>query len=570
MTRTRLSLVALLAGISATAQQTVPFNLVGPIQDFTLDSGADPLSGAKMKINGITVTIPKNTIIFFPARLLTPNDVFKFKANDHPHAVPGDTPFPKSGLALEDPVDVRPLAAFEGSIVGNILPIAGVPTYVAGLVHISQQSLNTSDGYILNIDYAKGELTVGPEASTNAADSAAVHVRINDPALQAPDPRAGFGRYGKGGSFDERFTSDQDNATIRSATGYPMCIPRTDPAVTDDPDCPKKNRPIGSILNPLSPVPPAPPLPNITGFLPRFTMGATDAMAGITVQPGVSPAPPCAPVGAPVPCDSRKQAPFVKGDRLTFSGTLALDKTVTPPVTYISAHTITASVAIYTEPNKNPAYLSLELSLIGTGGVPFAAPQESGPGRAIAGATFTTRLRIEALATDPRRAVEISALDYTSTGGTPVIERSMALAAGSVTRPRNAPVGKLTMPPSSKPPFGRLRLNVDRANYLPPPREILIRFALQPTETQAQVASQNPAVANGVWAGQYSAPVSEFLFPENLIYGDRPVPSNFENICFLLTGSGPLATLGRTAGPPVGPLAPWPGSGHNTPQSTCP
>jgi hypothetical protein len=84
-------------------------------------------------------------------------------------------------------------------------------------------------------------------------------------------------------------------------------------------------------------------------------------------------------------------------------------------------------VAIYTAPGVNPAYLSLEVSLIGTGGIPFtASPQETGPGRAILGGTFTTRLRIEALTTDPSRAVEISALDYTSSGGPPVTERSMA------------------------------------------------------------------------------------------------------------------------------------------------
>lgn len=547
MKRTLIFSTAVVA-LSLQAQQTVPFNLIGPIQAFALEPGcADPLCGAAMKVNGVTVTIPKNTIMFFPARLLTPNDAFKFKAYDHPHAAPGDPVFPNSGLAIEDPPDVRPLASFEASITGNITSVAGVPAYVAGLIHISQQSLNTADGYILHIDYIKGELIVGPEASTNPDDPAAVHVRINDPVLQAPDPRNGFGRFGKGGSFDERFTADQENATIRSATGFPMCIARTDPAATDDPDCPKKNRPAAG-----------------PGFLQRFTMGAIDAMQGIAPQPGVSPAP------AHTECDPRKQAPFVTGDRITFSGTLALDKSVTPPVTYVSAHTITAWLGIYTEPLKNPAYLSLEVSLIGTGGIPFAVPQETGPGRAIPGGNFTTRLRIEALTTDPSHAVEISALDYTSSGGTPVVERSMALAAGSKTRPKNGPVGRLTMPPSSKPPFGRLRLNVDRANYLPAPREILIRYALQPAETQAQVANQNPAIANGLWFGQYSAPVNEFLFPENLVYGDRPVPANFENFCFLWTGSGPLTTLGRMAGPVVGKLSPWPDSGHNSPQATCP
>ncbi len=124
MKRTLIFSTAVVA-LSLQAQQTVPFNLIGPIQAFALEPGcADPLCGAAMKVNGVTVTIPKNTIMFFPARLLTPNDAFKFKAYDHPHAVPGDPVFPNSGLAIEDPPDVRPLASFEASITGNITSVA--------------------------------------------------------------------------------------------------------------------------------------------------------------------------------------------------------------------------------------------------------------------------------------------------------------------------------------------------------------------------------------------------------------------------------------------------------------
>jgi hypothetical protein len=31
---------------------------------------------------------------------------------------------------------------------------------------------------------------------------------------------------------------------IHAMTGYPMCIPRSDPKVADDPLCPSKNRPV--------------------------------------------------------------------------------------------------------------------------------------------------------------------------------------------------------------------------------------------------------------------------------------------------------------------------------------
>ena len=55
---------------------------------------------------------------------------------------------------------------------------------------------------------------------------------------------------------DVRFTADQDNPTIHSMTGYPMCIPRLAPGTYDpntgttnpaggfdDPQCPEINRP---------------------------------------------------------------------------------------------------------------------------------------------------------------------------------------------------------------------------------------------------------------------------------------------------------------------------------------
>lgn len=35
---------------------------------------------------------------------------------------------------------------------------------------------------------------------------------------------------------------DGASTTVRSATGFPMCIPRTDPAVSADAACPLTNR----------------------------------------------------------------------------------------------------------------------------------------------------------------------------------------------------------------------------------------------------------------------------------------------------------------------------------------
>ena len=83
------------------------------------------------------------------------------------------------------------------------------------------------------------------------------------------------GRYSAGKSADPRFAVDQNNPTVTSETGYPMCIPSVSPYVdgTDgsegpslsllnpdspqDPQCPEKNRPrdpiTGTCLNRYSP-----------------------------------------------------------------------------------------------------------------------------------------------------------------------------------------------------------------------------------------------------------------------------------------------------------------------------
>jgi hypothetical protein len=73
-----------------------------------------------------------------------------------------------------------------------------------------------------------------------------VTVQLNDPKIPGLHDSAGAdtGRFSNGQSPDNRFSVDQDNPTVHAATGYPMCIPRTDPTVKDDPLCPQKNRPL--------------------------------------------------------------------------------------------------------------------------------------------------------------------------------------------------------------------------------------------------------------------------------------------------------------------------------------
>ncbi|MEO8224707.1 MAG: hypothetical protein ABI661_07855, partial [Gammaproteobacteria bacterium] len=198
----------------------------------------------------------------------------------------------------------------------------------------------------------------------------------------------------------------------------------------------------------------------------------------------------------------------------------------------------------------------------------FTGDLIAGPGKVVPGATGTTRLRIEAIATDLSRSVEVYGLDYQGGANDP-IERSLGLPGFAKLRPAGTGTGIVTLAPSTKPPFGRVRLNIDRASFLPPPRELRVRYAGNP----AVVVST--AFANGVVSGQYDAPVGEFIFPEALVFGQRPVPANFENLCFLWKGTGALRSLSRGTGsiplgPSVGQLLPWPDSGHLNPQVACP
>jgi hypothetical protein len=55
--------------------------------------------------------------------------------------------------------------------------------------------------------------------------------------------------------------------------------------------------------------------------------------------------------------------------------------------------------------------------------------------------------------------------------------------------------------------------------------------------------------ANGLRTGQYLAPVTDFLFPENVRLGDRIVPNNFWALGFLSAGEG------QGTGPLIPP--PW-------------
>jgi hypothetical protein len=549
------------------AVPTTPFQILGHIQNFCLDNqfnpatntcpkDADPRSpipafnaadlantlfvGAKIVVNGMTVTIPRNTVVVMPATYLTPWQIF-FKAQGVSKVNN------ESGLALQD--KVPPLAAFEVAVDGNIVCVTATTCdYVAGLVHISQQGLNMGAGFIRSINTTTGEMCIGNDNTPVATCvTPNARVQLNDPKINdTTDPALNDGRYGRPNPAspaaapdpnsrfpDPRFTVDQGNPTVHALTGYPMCVPRSG----NDPRCPAGNRPAG---------------------LKTFVMGPSPLPAPL--PPGLGPIPNC--VKAPGSCVQTEQAPFVVGDYINFQGTLANDATGL----YISAHTVVANVGIYTQPLTDPTYVTQEVSLIGTLG-PLGTP----------GCTTTMecqdRLKVEGFTTDPMissptsrppnataRQINIYALDVDlsvdPTGSAPSVRR-IARAADF----RAVPLGRFRYILGKGAGVSVDSTGVQRGVT----RELMVRV-----DTPAAVPPRNaimpkidlPKVANGLVPGQFTAPIGEYIFPEGLGLGDPQPKLNFQCLAFLTAGwalgvEDPTNTASQLMITP-GQLVPWP------------
>jgi hypothetical protein len=464
--------------------QLSPFQVTGFIQKATVDNPSDMFSGGTLVVNGQLITIPRNTIFQMPATSMTWQEMFRMAPAPY-----GPT---QSGLALTD--TPTPFATYEITVYGNRVVDNGNDRYIAGLVFLSQQSLNAGQGIINYIDYTKGEMWVGSalKAQTGA------RVRINTPQ----------GRYGIAQSPDPRFTADEDNPTIRAATGYPMCVARFDPTVNDDSLCPQRNRPVDPVTG---------------AYQTNFTMPAP-----VTSLPAFLP-------------DATQQAPFEVGDYVTFNGTLVKEAGCTPTATnncqYLSAHTIVANLGIYTAPGTMPVYVAIEEMLLGAAGNPNPLfPQEA-----------VEKLRVTAFTTDPTQLIDVYAVDVDTCGK--VSDRFYGTAD-----PFGPPVGGVK---------GRARLRTTIGNFLPATREM--RVASRTFTLGAPVDIALPTAktyANGLLAGQYHAPNFEFIFPENLVLGGPPVPFPFQEFPFLVDGTGtytghPLLPPGATG--TLGQLSPWPG-----------
>ncbi|MBI2319537.1 MAG: hypothetical protein HYU75_21690, partial [Betaproteobacteria bacterium] len=443
------------------------FDITGFIQEATLESAGDickasdpRLAGSTIKVNNIAVIVPCNTILQMPAATLTWQELFALAPRDIGLPLGSDGIPAQTGLALKDAVALPvasayngPLPSYEVRIQGNVVN----GRYIAGLIFISQQSANLGQGTITAIDYANAELHV---AAAGAPEARAVRIRVNDPSGRfgkshgAPGSGAALDEPG----YDRRFSVDAESPTIRAATGYPMCVPRSDPFNDDDdPLCPQANRPRSPNCSSL-------PLP-----FPAFVAPAAGQFCASFVMPPAPSAPCAGPGCAP---DPTRQAPFEIGDFIDFQGTLKVDS----KGPYISAHTIVASLGIYTAPGTMPAYVAIDTLVQG---VP-AQPQLNLPQEA------TSRILLEGFSSDPTTLVDVFAIDLDPATGAST-ERWLGTAT-----------------PNTLAVMGRFRFFPNAGEFSPPTREIraVARTMCGDESYWCEMPVMPRTYANGLLAGQ--------------------------------------------------------------------
>ena len=518
-----------------TVASSTQFDITGFAQSAILDTPGDAHSGGTVTVNGHHVVIPRETIVQFPAAAWTWGEVFSRAPAPY-----GPT---QSGLALSD--TPAPLTTNEFHIVGNRVidppnvngctAAGGCDRYIAGLVHVSQQDLNSGAGYVSFIDYGNGELWVGGQPGVKGTGT---RVLINDPAN--PTSASG-GRFTRGvpSGVDTRFQVDQDNPTILAETGFPMCVPRVTPtASVDDPLCPQSNRPV--VSSPVVDQSGITPQPNTLVAGQAYTVFRMDDPANIDNNPALCLRQPCA--------DPRVQAPFEIGDYVTFAGNLTSDSNGQ----YILAHSVTASLGIYTQPGINPAYVSVDVSLIGTGGLTVFGAGEA-----------AVRTRFEGMTTDETRMIRVYGIDVNpKTGAT--TDREWGTIMPDLGPPTGAVRGRwrLRPPCTASVPTTKSCTPPPAGQFIPPTAEgraVVDGFSqFLPGTTTANPNSQVPGTtsaktaANGLYWGQYHAPIDEYIFPEN-VPGTAVPENNFNTIDFLAQG-GYQSVLGTQAGV----LNPWP------------
>lgn len=111
---------------------------------------------------------------------------------------------------------------FDIQVTGNIVN----GKIIAGQMSVAQLSLQFSSGYVEKLGF-DGSIKIS-----------------NGPTIRINDPRARFSAGTKSFPF---YTADDENPSVMSFAGFPMCVPRS----VDDAKCPQSNRPT-NVPNPLN------------------------------------------------------------------------------------------------------------------------------------------------------------------------------------------------------------------------------------------------------------------------------------------------------------------------------
>ena len=541
-------------------------NLVAPVFVPTL---ADPFPAGTIVVPGQTVfTVPPGAINGagvhgFVATGIIQNATVDGNGCSGSVTIDSKVITTPCGLIIQMPANTLKWADFvaggvpalETTLVGN--KVGG--TYIAALGYISQEFLHGLSGTITSINYSDGTLVVDNVTT----------LQINDP----------FGRFGRAQSPDPRFSVDDQNPTIHSGTGYPMCVPRTrvDQGV-DDPLCPQNNRPLalGGCRN-FGAAGFAPPVsgelsPPVTGqtYCSQYVMKALPG--AIVYSTGVAVNPLFARSLAN-DADPRQQAPFEVGDFITYSGTVMANAN---GGTFISAHTINANVGIFTQPGTQPAYLA-----IGSFGIGTADPKPASV-TGIAQET-TNRLILEASTTDFRTPIDIYLVDEAvggvipgilnrwvtpwemtgecppanglpaANGGNAPLATSCNGVTGGISTSLTGPQAQRDRIRAVKSPLGLLSqpsrtMRVMQRSLCTPAAAVnngpgLVDACLAAASQPAKL------VANGLVAGQYLAPNFNFIFPENVKQGDIPIPNDIWHL--------PFIRFGENNGTPALTPQPW-------------
>ncbi len=305
--------LALLVGMWSSQVHAVPVTapVVGEIEKITVNDINDHWSGGVIVAGGQNIIVPKNLLIDLPANRLTLQELFT-------EASASCQTQTETGLAKGDKCN----ASGTGGIATVMATRIDNGNVIAGDVFI-QKAAEIVTGQITFINYTDGYFRVNGKVGTNTGG---VMVRLND-----PDSRHSIqqGLGCKSGSLncspDPRFTLDGDNYTNVFSTGYPLCIPSTQPR----------------------------------SFTDTLGLGVTTTQADASGNGDV-----LCPIanrtvnnGQPVD-DSRRFAPIRVGDSITAEGNYEF----IGGVQFLSAHSSGVSVALSTKPNDptQPDYMFLD------------------------------------------------------------------------------------------------------------------------------------------------------------------------------------------------------------------